>query len=104
MSKQIYKVFMSTPLGKKSGILTVDRSGSALSGWLDILEHKQPFEGTIDAAGNCRIKGTFITLLRTVTYIATGEMTESNVQLKVQGERNIFELSGVPYKEKEEQQ
>ncbi|MGM9596213.1 MAG: hypothetical protein ACI3XO_00225 [Eubacteriales bacterium] len=95
MSKQCYSIVMNTPLGKKYGMLTASVSGTLLRGWLDVLEHKEPFEGTIDYEGNCRIKGTLITLVRTVSYIATGKLTADAVDLRMQGERNVFELSGV---------
>lgn len=95
MSEQCYSIVMQTPIGKKYGTLIASISGNSLCGWLDVLEHREPFEGTIDCAGNCRITGTLITLMRTVSFIATGQLTASAVHLQVQGERNVFELSGV---------
>lgn len=97
MSELCYSIVMQTPLGKKYGTLTASVSGNLLRGWLDVLEHRESFAGTIDDAGNCRIIGTLITLVRTVSFIATGKLTASAVHLQVQDERNVFELSGVPY-------
>ncbi|MGN1046985.1 MAG: hypothetical protein ACI4QZ_00060 [Eubacteriales bacterium] len=94
MSEKCYSIVMKTPLGKKYGTLTASANGNLLRGWLDILEHKEPFEGTIDCAGNCRITGKLITLVRTVSFVATGKLTASAVNLQMQGERNVFELSG----------
>lgn len=91
-----YSVVMQTPIGKKYGTLKASISENFISGWLDMLKHRQPFEGTIDNSGNCMISGTLITLMRTVSFIATGTLTASSVNLHMQGERNIFELSGVP--------
>ncbi|MGM9564368.1 MAG: hypothetical protein ACI3VQ_09910 [Faecousia sp.] len=95
MSEQRYAIVMQTPMGKKYGTLTARISGNTLSGWLDVLEHREPFEGTIDGAGNCRITGILITLMRRVSFIATGKMTPSAVYLQMKGERNVFELSGI---------
>lgn len=95
MSELCYSIVMQTPLGKKYGTLSASVSGNLLRGWLDILEHREPFEGTVDDAGNCRIVGTLITLLRTISFIATGKLTTSAVHLQVQGDRNVFELSGI---------
>lgn len=95
MYEQRYAIVMQTPLGKKYGTLTATVSGHMLSGWLDVLEHREPFEGTIDCAGNCRITGILTTLMRKVAFIATGKMTPTAVYLQMKGERNVFELSGV---------
>ena len=101
MSEQCYSIVMKTPLGKKYGTLTASVSGTLLHGWLDVLEHRESFEGTIDDVGNCRITGTLITLLRTVSFVATGRLTASDVNLRMQDGRNIFELSGVPARTEE---
>lgn len=102
MMEKTYNIFMHTPLGKKKGTLTASIKGDMLSGWLDILEHRQPFEGTVDEAGNCQISGSFVTLMRTVSYIAAGKITSSSVNLQMKGERNVFEVSGIVCPESEE--
>lgn len=102
MPEKFYSVVMQTPLGKKHGTLAASVSGNMLRGWLDILEHKEPFEGTVDSAGNCRITGTLITLLRKISFVATGRLTASALSLQMQGGRNVFELSGVPMQNGEE--
>lgn len=89
-----YEVILRTHLGNKNGILYVLQSGEHLSGSLDILGHAQPFEGTIDESGNCKICGTMITLLHTVSYQATGKITASHIELQLRAKRNVFELSG----------
>lgn len=94
MAEMQYSVFMKTPLGRKHGYMTTSITENQLNGWLDILNHKEPFQGTIDEAGNCTISGVFITLMRKVSFVATGTITESSVNLQVQGERNVFELKG----------
>lgn len=96
MSEKIYRVFMSTPLGKKYGTLAATISGSDLSGHLDILAHNEPFKGTIDPNGHCVISGVFITLMHRVPYRATGTLTENSVHLLMQGNQRTYELSGSP--------
>ena len=103
MPEVIYKICMSTPLGKKKGTMGVGKKGNKLKGWLNILEHREPFEGKIDDMGNCRISGVFNTLIRTVPYIATGQISDSFVHLQIQGKRNVFDLSGIVSTESEEQ-
>lgn len=102
MSERIYIVCLQTPLGKREGTLVVEKNGQTLSGWLDILKHREPFEGIVDVDGNCRISGEFVTLMRRVHYIAIGQISASSIQLDVRDERNIFELSGIARPESEE--
>ena len=91
---QKYRIVMQTPLGERCGTLTADISGGAVNGTLDLFEHKQPFTGTISPDGQCSISGTFVTLLRTVHFAAVGRMTDSSLSLRMQGERNVFLLTG----------
>lgn len=102
MSEKQYNICMYTPMGEKKGTLTADRRGNLLTGWLNILGHKEPFEGVVDEMGNCRITGFYITLMRHVPYVATGKITTSSIQLQVKGLRNVFALSGNTCPESEE--
>lgn len=95
MSEKLYEVYMYTPMGKKSGRLLIQQEGKCLSGWLDILMHKEPIAGTIDEEGNCQIKGVFITLLNSVHFTATGRITDSLIDLTMEDEENRhFQMSG----------
>lgn len=94
MSEQLYQIYLQTPLGKKRGTMRVERKADVLSGELDILEHRKPFQGTIDETGQCNISGTIITLMRTVPYTAVGRIEDGTISLTVKGERNRFELLG----------
>lgn len=102
MNETQYSVFMQTPLGRKQGVMTASVNQNVLKGWLDILGHREPFEGTIDPQGICTISGTFITLMRTVSFVATGKITASSVNLQMREERNVFELTGIPCMGREE--
>lgn len=89
-----YRINMKTPLGERKGTLTVEKNGELLSGYLDILRHREPFAGTVDETGNCRIAGVFITLIRRVSYVATGRISDASLCLQVKEGRNTFELQG----------
>lgn len=102
MSEIQYNVRMYTPLGEKPGTMIANKTGNALNGWLNILGHQEPFEGTVDEMGNCNISGLFITLMRRVSFVATGQLSDSSVYLRIKGERNVFELSGEVCPESEE--
>ncbi|MGN1319874.1 MAG: hypothetical protein ACI4U6_02025, partial [Acutalibacteraceae bacterium] len=74
MEKYRYSVVMQTPLGNKYGSLAADVSENSVSGWLEMLKHKEPFNGTIDNVGNCKINGKIITLMRTIPFTAIGKL------------------------------
>ncbi len=52
-----YDVRMRTPVGIRLGHMTVCRNLGKVSGFLDILNHSEPFEGIIDHDGNCEFMG-----------------------------------------------
>ena len=67
-----------------------------------IPDHSQPFTGSIAADGQCTISGSFVTLLRTVQFSAVGTLTHGSVSLRMQGERNVFLLTGAASESREE--
>ena len=94
MIEQKYDILLYTPLGKRRGQLFAKRDGTTLTGTLEILNHALPFSGDVDECGNCKISGKFITLLRTVTYIATGQISDTEIHLVLVAERGRFEMYG----------
>lgn len=102
MAVKTYMVNLQTPLGQKKGTLFVERNGEELKGWLDILKHREPFNGNVDENGNCRISGDLVTLMRRISYVATGQISVSDIHLEVKGGKSVFKLSGVACPESEE--
>lgn len=100
MLERKYKVYMYTPMGAKKGILLIQQEGTVLKGWLDILLHKEPVNGTVDEEGNCLINGVFITLLNSVYFTAAGKITDSHINLSlVDQENRHFQMNGSVYAE-----
>lgn len=89
-----YNVTMQTSMGARYGTMTVTVDGSRVNGILTILKKAVPFDGMIREDGNCRITGSLITLMRTIPYDATGQMTQTSLQLTLRGAQETFELSG----------
>ena len=98
MPKQSYDIVMQTSIGKRYGTMTVEWEGEQICGLMEILGHSETFHGQIDETGNCRIEGRMIYLTRTIPYIAVGKIIPTMLQLSLRGERNIFEVAGVPCK------
>lgn len=95
MSEQQYSIVMQTPIGKKYGSLSVSILADKLNGCLTLLNHNEPIEGTVDGNGNCSFTGKLVTLLRTIPFVATGIISDSEVKLQIKGARNTFRLTGV---------
>ncbi len=89
-----YLVKLSTPIGKRSGKLEVIKEGNQIWGTLKILNHSSPFKGRINIKDECTIVGSFVTLIKTVFYTASGFITDSTVDLKLNDKRNSYLLTG----------
>lgn len=91
-----YDVCMRTPVGNRLGHMTVCTNAGRVSGYLDILNHREPFDGTIDEAGNCEVSGKIITLMRTISYDAAGTITQGGIKLFIKDDNNVLEITGTP--------
>lgn len=94
MEMRRYHITMHTPLGTRCGTMSVMQKGRLLKGMLDILNHMEPFCGTIEKNGDCLFSGRLVTLMRSVEYSAKGNISPESVNLILQGERNCFHLYG----------
>jgi hypothetical protein len=91
-----FDVCMRTPVGTRTGRMTVFCNTDTVSGRLDILNHSEPFEGTMDRDGNCRLYGKIITLMRAIEYEAIGKIAHDSLELSIIDDRYIFEITGTP--------
>lgn len=89
-----YQIRMQTPMGERTGTMEVQFEGGSISGRLNLLQHSEPFEGSIGPDGACRISGRLITLMSTIPYTATGRITPEAVELSLQGGRSCFAVTG----------
>lgn len=92
---------MNTPIGSRYGTINLILKDNCISGTLNLLEHSEPLSGSIDSDGNCKIYGNLITLMRTIEYTAIGRVSEKAIELSLQGERNIFKITGIAIPESE---
>lgn len=56
MPEYIYDVVLKTQLGLKRGIMSLHIEQENINGYLDILQHSEPFNGEIDITGDCIYK------------------------------------------------
>lgn len=97
MWNQQYAVIMQTQIGSRHGTMTVTVDQGRIEGMLDILKKANPFQGTINEQGDCRCKGELTTLMRTISYIATGQLNKESLTLRLKGDRETFELTGMAF-------
>lgn len=92
--ERIFNICMDTPIGKRYGTMSVKKQDNILDGFLDILCEKEHFCGEIDTAGNCRIIGKIVTLMRTMAYKASGKITPEGVCLSLISGEFKYSLTG----------
>lgn len=103
MGEKLYKILMKTPIGVKHGTMACDIEGEAVSGYLNLLNHSEPFSGKIDENGHCIIEGRIVTLMRSMLFDADGEICDDYLFLSLKSGRNNFEITGSPLIQKEVQ-
>lgn len=95
MGEKLYVIEMQTPLGIRHGTIKANIYQGKISGYLDVMNHSEPFFGKIDEEGYCVFSGKMITLMRTIQYEATGRIKENQISLAIYGERNVFHVVGI---------
>ncbi|MDC7286463.1 hypothetical protein NXH76_01480 [Blautia schinkii] len=97
MQKQSFRIVMHTSIGERCGTMTAVWEGEQIKGLMEILGHTEAFYGYVDEEGNCRFDGQIISLTRIIPYTAVGKVNHDTLQLCLRGERDVFEVTGVPY-------
>lgn len=78
-----YRIVMRTLIGKKYGQLTLYQEDNVLTGYIDILQHRNEIQDGEIIDGQCRFLGKFITPIRDIPFMAEGTADERNVSLNV---------------------
>ncbi|MGN0203672.1 MAG: hypothetical protein ACI4BB_03970 [Coprococcus sp.] len=100
----LYKITMQTPIGPKHGALSVETlQAGAFKGFLQLLNHTEPFQGTIDASGSCHISGRLISLMHTVLYQASGKIDNHSLNLIINDGKRSFNVTGTACSDRKEQ-
>lgn len=95
MDERRFVIELHTPLGVRRGTMRVDVVQDTISGYLDVMNHAEPFLGKIDGDGYCEFSGKIITLLRAISYHAAGRIKDHRITLDLFGERNLFRITGI---------
>lgn len=94
MPQRIYSIILQTSIGDRPGTMEVQIGTGRVNGRLNVLKQSEPFEGSVDENGNCRIRGRLVTLRSSLPYIASGEMGADSLRLYLEGEGFAFPVVG----------
>lgn len=97
MQQWSYDIVMETPMGPRYGSIRLNENQGELVGTIRILQHENAVKGQIDAAGHCRIGGTLLALMYTVTFCAIGTAGKDGLQLELSTAENWhYQISSIP--------
>ena len=89
-----YNICLHTGIGKRYGNMTVETDGNRISGILELLQHKEPFCGTIDENGIMTISGSIMTIIKAHPFTAVGTVTDGIVRMTLKSGNDEYELTG----------
>ncbi len=98
MKKYDYNVVLDTELGKRKGKMQILVQGNKIEGILNLLKHTEPVYGNINTDGSCRLQGKIVTLIKEISYVATGYIRSDELYLKFKIGANNYLLKGLPRK------
>lgn len=85
MPENEYDVVISTPMGDMDGKVTLQVSGSDLSGTIFFMKNQNEFSGgTLDEAGHISFKGDLKTPIGKMAYTITGTLTDGKIDAVAQ--------------------
>lgn len=83
MKEKRYRICLSVPIGQRSGTMLLRESGSNLDGWIEVMEHQNPFYGSLSADGGMNLSGVIQTLVSIIRYTAAGTVNGKQIFLNL---------------------
>lgn len=90
MSEKNFRICLSAPLGARNGTIMLRYSGGRADGWLNVMNEKNKFSGTISDDGRLTLSGTIRTLMSTVHYTATGTVSGRLILLNLKTDTGAY--------------
>ncbi len=81
MNEKKYRVCLSVPLGERLGTMSVQESNGRVTGWLEVMDHRNALSGKLTSDGHIELTGTLRTLISTVHYTASGIISGRRILL-----------------------
>ena len=102
MCERVFQIVMKVPLGERPGRISWAEDGADVSGFFEIMGHKNPFSGQISAEKIIRIEGTLVTLIRNIPFTAEGRVENGHLKMSLTEIRHTYSLEGVEITNNEE--
>ena len=83
MSERNYRICLTAPLGERSGTMELRETEGRVDGWLNVMDQRNPFSGTLLDGGQLALSGVIRTLVSTVNYTAVGMISGRNILLNL---------------------
>ena len=83
MSEKHYRICLNAPLGARNGTMVIREAEGCVDGWLNVMDEKNRFSGTLSGDGRLTLSGTFRTLISTTHYTATGMVSGRHILLNL---------------------
>lgn len=75
-------------------MLEISFSDDKISGYLEVLGHREPVLGKLAHDGTCKLAVKIVTLMSKFCYEAVGRIDHKSVDLMLYGERNELSMKG----------
>ena len=83
MSEKHYRICLNAPLGARNGTMVIREAEGCVDGWLNVMDERNRFSGTLSGDGQLALSGTFRTLISTMHYAATGMVSGRHILLNL---------------------
>ena len=95
MCRRIFQIVMKVPLGERPGRISWQEEDGFISGFFEIMGHKNPFSGHLSAEKIIKIEGTLVTLIRNIPFTAEGKIENGHLKMALTEIRHTYSLEGV---------
>lgn len=97
-----YRVTLDTQLGKRCGVMLIERLDSSVSAKLQAFGRESFFRGVVDENGCYRLRGNLLTLMRSYPTEASGSVCNGILRFMTHGGSGVYSISGIQDEKKDE--
>lgn len=90
MREKDYRICLIAPLGTRSGTIMLREAGGKVEGWLNVMNEKNKFSGTLSAEGQLILSGVIRTLVSTIHYTAMGTVCGQKILLNLKTDSGAY--------------
>ncbi len=97
MKKYTYSIILDTPMGLKKGTLIryTEESSNSESGYIEILDEKNPYLANVEPNGKCYISGTLKTLVSSYDFHGDGYIYPHKLEITLYDGKTRLLMQGI---------